>query len=107
MKIVHIHHHYNHGDENDSKLDLIISKLNSIMASEQDFLDLLGRIDVATDNIAADLRAIKDQLTNAGLPSSVEESIKAKLEATAVKLEAVAAETPDGEPTPAPSEPTT
>lgn len=73
------------------------------MATEQDFLTSLGRIDAATDNIAADLRALADQIAGGGLSSTIEGSVLAKLNDAATKLEAVAATTPDGEPTPEPT----
>ena len=65
------------------------------MAKIEDFESALNKIDVATDNIAEDLRALKEELTNVGLPADVEDSVLARLEATAQKLEAIAAETPE------------
>ncbi len=74
---------------------LINLKLNAIMASQAQFDEALSRIDVATTNIAEDLRGLKDIIAGAGLPSDVEDQVLAKLENAATKLEAVAAETPE------------
>lgn len=67
------------------------------MATLEQFQGILTRIDSATTNIAADIRKIKDQITGQGLPSDVEEDILAQLEAKAVALESIAAETPEDE----------
>jgi hypothetical protein len=81
---------------------LIIIKLKTIMATQVQFNEALQRIDVATNNIAADLRKLKDQIEGAGLPQEVEDQVLATLEEKATKLESIAAETEDepGDETP-------
>lgn len=54
----------------------------------------LDRIDTATNNIAADLRALKDQI-GTGMSDADVEAVNTRLESTAVALEGIAAETPD------------
>lgn len=71
-----------------------------IMAKLEDFEAILNRVDEATNDIAAEMRDIKEELTNAGLPADVEDSVLARLEATAQKLEAIAGETPEDEEEP-------
>lgn len=73
------------------------------MATEQEFNDILARIDTATTNIAEDIRGLKDQISNQGLPQDVEERVKSLLEAKAVQLEGIAADTEN----PVPGEPST
>lgn len=70
-------------------------KLDKIMATQEQFNQVITRIDEATNNIAADLRSLKDVIAGAGLPASVEDEVLARLESAASKLEEVAAETPD------------
>lgn len=79
----------------------IKQKINQIMANEQQFLDILSRIDTATNNIAEDLRRIKDQLAG-GLSAEAATRIQAQLESKAVTLEGIAASTEE----PVPEEPT-
>lgn len=67
----------------------IHSKTVNIMADIQQFEAALNRIDTATTNIANQLRDLKDQLANQGLPSDVENTVLARLEAAATQLEAV------------------
>lgn len=87
------------------RLSFINLQIQNLMATEQEWIAILDRIDVATTNIAGDIRGIKDELANAGLPKEVEDRISARLEAKAVQLEALAADTED--PTPeVPEEPT-
>lgn len=70
---------------------------------EQQFRDALARIGAATDNIAADIRGIKQKLEGAGLPAETEAALLAELEAAAAKLEGIASETPEAEPAPDPA----
>lgn len=80
--------------------DLIHLKLDKIMATQEQFNQVITRIDEATNNIAADLRSLKDVIAGAGLPASVEDEVLARLDSAATKLEEVAAETEDEEPEP-------
>jgi hypothetical protein len=101
---IHIHvHHHNHDDEKMlSEIKSINTKIDKIMATEQEWLDVLNRIDVATTNIAEDIRSLKDQITGLGLPQEAEDRIKAILEAKAVQLEGIAADTENPVPPPPP-----
>ena len=77
------------------QFDCVNFKLEKIMAEQENFESVLNRIDDATNNVAADLRRIKDMIEGQGLPASVEDQILARLENAASKLEAVAAEMPE------------
>jgi hypothetical protein len=88
---IHLHHHYD--DKLFTEIKSINTKINKIMATEQQFLDILGRIDTATTNIAEDIRGLKDQIANQGLPADVEANILSTLEAKAAQLESIAADT--------------
>jgi hypothetical protein len=68
----------------------------SIMASQEQFEAAITRIDTATDNLATELREIKEQLANQGLPTDVENTVLTRLEAAATKLEAVGKPVDDG-----------
>jgi GTP1/Obg family GTP-binding protein len=91
---IHIHHH---GSKSDDEVlhnvytltKSIHSKTVNIMADIQAFETALTRIDTATTNIANQLRDLKDQLANQGLPADVENSVLARLESAASQLEAV------------------
>lgn len=67
----------------------------TIMATEEQFLALIQRIDTATDGVAAELRALKDEIKNSGMSKEKEDSVLNKLESTATKLEAVGKEDPE------------
>lgn len=75
-------------------------KIESIMANLQEFKDLLTRVDVATNNIAEDLKRLAAQIEAGGLSAKDEFEISAALKLAAEKLEAVAAVNPDPEPEP-------
>jgi len=75
-------------------------KIQTIMATFQDFQDQLTRIGAATDNIAADLVRLADQIAKGGLTTEEETEISEALKLAAEKLEAVATVNP--EPTPEP-----
>lgn len=80
-------------------------KLSIIMANLQDFKDLLTRVDVATNNIAEDLKRLAAQIEAGGLSAKDEFEISEALKLAAEKLEAVAAVTPEPEPPVDPVEP--
>lgn len=73
-------------------------KIESIMANLQDFKDLLTRVDVATNNIADDLKRLAAQVEAGGLSEKDEFEISEALKLAAEKLEAVAAVNPEPEP---------
>ncbi len=75
-------------------------KLSIIMANLQDFKDLLTRVDVATNNIAEDLKRLAAQIEAGGLSAKDEFEISEALKLADEKLEAVAAVTPEPEPEP-------
>lgn len=75
-------------------------KLSIIMANLQDFKDLLTRVDVATNNIAEDLKRLAAQIEAGGLSAKDEFEISEALKLAAEKLEAVAAVTPEPAPEP-------
>src|SRR5688500_17650855 len=107
----HIHVHL-HIDEREpawakvlgSKIDTIQETQETIMANQADFTDVLGRIDTATSNIADDIRRIKDQLST-GMTAADVQAVKDTLEAKAVTLEGIAADTEDPVPEEPPVEP--
>lgn len=70
-------------------------KLSIIMANLQDFKDLLSRVDVATNNIAEDLKRLAAQIEAGGLSAKDEFEISEALKLAAEKLEAVAAVNPE------------
>jgi hypothetical protein len=79
--------------------------INIIMANLQEFKDLLTRVDAATNNIAADLVRLADQIAAGGLSEKDEAEISAALKLAAEKLEEVAAVNPEPEPPIDPVEP--
>lgn len=70
-------------------------KIESIMATLQDFKDLLTRVDAATTNIAEDLKRLAAQIEAGGLSAKDEFEISEALKLAAEKLEAVAAVNPE------------
>jgi hypothetical protein len=67
-----------------------------LMAAVDDLKAILGRIDTATTNIAADLTAIKAKI-GTGMSDADVAEVTAGLEAAASRLEALDAENPDGQ----------
>lgn len=64
------------------------------MTKLTDLKAILSRIDTATDNIAADIRALAAKI-GTGLTDAEVSELQTDMEAAAVKLDATAAETPD------------
>jgi len=58
--------------------------------TEQQFTEVLSRIDTATTGIANKISALQEEIKGAGLPASVEESVLAKLGTIATNLEGIA-----------------
>jgi hypothetical protein len=83
----------------------LISKIKKIMGTIEQFQAQLSRIDAATSGIADELRRLKDQITNAGMPPEIELQVLNDLTAAADRLEGIGkSEAPDvgigeGEPT--------
>lgn len=72
------------------------------MASQDEFNAVLGRIDTATNEIAADISGLRDQIAGLGLPSTVEADILAQLDAAASRLEGIGADNANPVPDPVP-----
>lgn len=86
----HIHLHFDgEGHLLTKELEHLKEKLQLIMATIEDFSAVLARIDTATNQIAADLKALKDQIAGAGLSAAVEADVLAQLDAKAKALEAI------------------
>ncbi len=75
-------------------LKVLYAQGEIIMAKIDELKDLLDRVNAATDNIAADIKNLSGQI-GTGMSDADVATVQAGLEAAAVKLEAVAAETPD------------
>lgn len=86
-------------------LKLINKQNNKIMATiEERFNDVVTKMDTATNRLADQIRDLKGQLTNQGLPAAKEEAILARMEGIANNLDQIGKdpENPIPEPTPAP-----
>lgn len=77
--------------------NLIINKLNQIMANEQQFKEALARVEAATTAggtaltaIAARITGLEDAIKNAGLTPEVEAALLSQLEGVAGNTEALA-----------------
>jgi hypothetical protein len=70
-------------------LNKIIKQNTKMAATVEQFESALDRIDTATTNIANQLRALKDQIANQGLPAELETRVLTRLETSANQLEAV------------------
>lgn len=106
---IEVHHHF-HTDVDDTLLQEFRAfvkhfdqRINKIDA---DFTEVLGRIDTATNNIAEDLRRLKEQISTGMTPQQVA-ALKAQFEQRATVLEAIAADTEDPVPETPPTEPPT
>jgi chromosome segregation ATPase len=70
-------------------------KVDHVTTQNDRLTAALATINTATNNIAADLRALKAKIAE----GQVDETVLAGIEAAATQLDAVAAETPDEPPT--------
>ncbi len=75
-------------------LVLVLTLEVRIMGMVDDLKATLARINEATNNIAADIRRLAER-QQGPLTEAEAQEIKAEFEALAVRLEAVAAETPE------------
>jgi SMC interacting uncharacterized protein involved in chromosome segregation len=64
------------------------------LMAKTDMLAALAKIDTATNNIAADIKALKDKI-GTGMSDADVAEVQGILDSTATKLEAIAADTPD------------
>lgn len=80
----------------------ITCKLNLIMATLADFQAAFAEINEATTNIAADIERLTGQL-GSNLSAADEEAALTELKGIGTQLKAIAATTPDGDPTPPPT----
>lgn len=85
---IHVHHHYEHES-------LIIHKLNEIMATKQEFLDLLVTIGQTADNIAADIERLIAQIGAGGLTAVEEAEVLAELQTAADRLKGISDVVPE------------
>lgn len=87
---IHIHHHDKEAIAAlEQKLDYVISQ-NKIIMSKQETLDaLLVRLNATTNDIAADLKLLKDQIA----AGTVSDESLAKLDVNIQALEALGAST--------------
>lgn len=86
------------------KLTLIIYQNKIIMAKQEQFDALLQRLDATTNDIAADLTLLKEQIA----AGTISDESLAKLDSNIAKLEALGASTENPvpvEPTDPPTEP--
>lgn len=67
-------------------------KLKKIMAKQQDFDVVLGRIDAATNGVAQEVRDLKTEIVGKGLGAEAEDALLSKLDAVASKLEGIGAD---------------
>lgn len=90
------HHHYFHGAGNEGdffaqilqKLNLVISNQNTIMATSQERHDaLMERLNVITNDIAADYQKLLDEARN----NAVSQESLDRAEANIMRLEAIGA----------------
>jgi hypothetical protein len=91
------HYHGEHVDRHDrilTELCAITARLEHLMASADTMKAALAAIDTATNNIAADVAALKAQI-GTGMSQADVDAVQATLDATVSKLEAIAASTPD------------
>jgi len=96
----HYHYHFPGFERVVSLLEEQAKNIKTIMANLQEFKDLLTRVDVATNNIAEDLKRLAAQVEAGGLSAKDEFEISEALKLAAEKLEAVAAVNPEPAPEP-------
>lgn len=98
---MHIHIHQHDDRETKQSLNLIINKLNQIMTKQEKFDASLERLNTTTNDIAADLKLLKDQIAS----DTVTEESLARLDTNVTTLEALGASTDNPVPEVPPVEP--
>ncbi len=96
---LHVHVHYEFPESVTGKLDQLLTQGARILMAAADLKAALTKIDVATDNIAADLVRLK-ALIVPGITDAEVAEIQALLDASVAKLEGIAASTDDPVPNP-------
>jgi hypothetical protein len=71
------------------------------MATEQDVLALVTRLDAATNAVAATLQSLRDQIADGGLTKEQEAAAVASLDGAIARLEALGANPENPVPEPA------
>ena len=84
-------------------LDHIQQKMETMMATLQNFKDLLAAVDAETNRIAAKIQALVDQLSAGGMSDAEEAEALAGLSAVADRLKTIGADPSN----PVPTEPPT
>jgi len=84
-------------------LDHIQQKMETMMATLQNFKDLLAAVDAETNRIAAKIQALVDQLSAGGMSDAEEAEALAGLSAVADRLKTIRADPSN----PVPTEPPT
>lgn len=103
---VHVHSHDAEAVSVHRVLDTILTRLRALEAQNGDLLmasaelkAALAKIDTATDNIAADIRRLKDKI-GTGMTEAEVAAVQADADRLVTKLEGIAADpdNPDPEP---------
>lgn len=81
------------------KMDALTTQGEGTTMALSDLKTTVARIGTGLDNIAADIRSLKDQINPGGLTAAEVASLQSDLETLAARTESVAAETPDVPPT--------
>lgn len=91
----------------DKVLDHIQQKMETIMASLQNFKDLLAAVDAETNRIAAKIQSLVDGLSGGGMTDAEEAEALAGLSAVADRLKTIGADPSNPVPPVPPEEPPT
>ena len=89
MRLCEFLRHHHRTESILSRLDRIEGALTAMAATLQDFQTALDRIDTATNGIADEIKALKDQIAGAGLDPAAQAALLSSLEAAAAKIEGV------------------
>lgn len=82
-------------------LHLFVNEIKThIMATKQEFVDLITQIQDSVANVADDIRRLTDQIGTGGLTEAEEADVLAQLRSAADQLSAVTAQTPEPSPEP-------
>ena len=97
---VHVYHHFESAGR-DAVLEDLLTRVTQLqqqgvflMTAAETMKAKLDEIDTATNNIAADLQGLKNQI-GTGMSAEDVAAVQARLDVTATALTAIAADTPD------------